>query len=82
VVGLSSLAAGHLSHVPELKAALKKLGRDDILMVVGGVIPPDDVEALKAMGVAAVFPPGTQIPQAAMEVLDALNQKLGYAQRR
>ncbi|MEO6609283.1 MAG: methylmalonyl-CoA mutase [Aestuariivirga sp.] len=82
VVGLSSLAAGHLSHVPELKAALKKLGRDDILLVVGGVIPPDDVEALKAMGVAAVFPPGTQIPKAAIEVLDALNQKLGYAQRR
>jgi methylmalonyl-CoA mutase len=82
VVGLSSLAAGHLSHVPELKAALKKLGRDDILLVVGGVIPPGDVETLKAMGVAAVFPPGTQIPQAAMEVLDALNQKLGYSQRR
>ncbi len=82
VVGLSSLAAGHLSHVPELKAALKKLGRADILLVVGGVIPPDDVEALKAMGVAAVFPPGTQIPQAAMEVLDALNQQLGYSQSR
>ena len=82
VVGLSSLAAGHLSHVPELKAALKNLGRDDILLVVGGVIPPDDVAALKAMGVAAVFPPGTQIPQAAIEVLDALNQKLGYSQRR
>lgn len=82
VVGLSSLAAGHLSHVPELKAALKKLGRDDIALVVGGVIPPDDVETLKAMGVAAVFPPGTQIPQAAIEVLDALNQKLGYSQRR
>ena len=82
VVGLSSLAAGHLSHVPELKNALKKLGRDDILLVVGGVIPPDDVEALKAMGVAAIFPPGTQIPQAAIEVLDALNQKLGYAQRK
>ncbi len=82
VVGLSSLAAGHLSHVPELKAALKKLGRDDILLVVGGVIPPDDAETLKAMGVAAVFPPGTKIPQAAMDVLEALNRKLGYSQRR
>jgi methylmalonyl-CoA mutase len=81
VVGLSSLAAGHLSHVPELQAALKKLGRDDIILVVGGVIPPDDVETLNAMGVAAVFPPGTQIPNAAIEVLDALNQQLGYAQR-
>ncbi len=81
VVGLSSLAAGHLAHVPELKAALKKLGREDVLLVVGGVIPPDDIETLKAMGVAAVFPPGTQIPQAAMDVLDALNQQLGYSQR-
>ena len=80
VVGASSLAAGHLTLVPELQAELKKLGREDIMIVVGGVIPPGDVEALKAAGARLVFPPGTVIADAAIAVLDALNEQLGYAQ--
>ncbi|MEW5685551.1 MAG: methylmalonyl-CoA mutase [Pseudomonadota bacterium] len=79
-VGASSLAAGHLTLVPELQAELKKLGRPDILVFVGGVIPPEDFKALEDMGVAAIFPPGTVIPEAAIEVLDRLNEQLGYAQ--
>ena len=81
VVGVSSLAAGHLTHVPELKAALTAKGRADILIVAGGVIPPQDVQKLMDMGAAAVFPPGTVIPDAAQELLAALNAHLGYAQR-
>ncbi len=81
VVGVSSLAAGHLLHVPELKAALKELGRDDMLIVVGGVIPADDIATLLDMGAAAVFPPGTVIPDAAIDILDKLNASLGYAQK-
>jgi methylmalonyl-CoA mutase len=81
IVGLSSLAAGHLTHVPELKAALKALGRDDILLVVGGVIPPDDIEKLLAADASAVFPPGTVIPEAAKSLIDALNIRHGYAQK-
>jgi methylmalonyl-CoA mutase len=79
-VGASSLAAGHLTLVPELQSELKKLGRPDILVFVGGVIPPEDFKALEDMGVAAIFPPGTVIPEAAIEVLDRLNEQLGYAQ--
>ncbi len=79
-VGASSLAAGHLTLVPELKAELAKLGRPDILVFVGGVIPPEDFKALEDMGVAAVFAPGTVIPEAAITVLDRLNEQLGYAQ--
>jgi methylmalonyl-CoA mutase len=81
IVGVSSLAAGHLTHVPELKAALASLGHDDILVVAGGVIPPLDVPKLLEMGAAAVFPPGTVIPEAAQELLATLNAHLGYAQR-
>jgi len=80
VIGVSSLAAGHLTMVPELKRALAMLGRADIMIVIGGVIPPDDVPTLLDMGAAAVFPPGTNIPKAAAELLDELNRKLGYAQ--
>jgi methylmalonyl-CoA mutase len=80
IVGVSSLAAGHLAHVPELKVALTALGRADILVVAGGVIPPGDVQTLKETGAAAVFPPGTVIPEAAQELLDALSAHLGYAQ--
>ena len=72
VVGASSLAAGHLTLVPALKKALAELGREDIKVVVGGVIPPDDHAALKAAGAAAVFPPGTVIATAAIELLDQL----------
>ncbi|OYU69666.1 MAG: methylmalonyl-CoA mutase [Alphaproteobacteria bacterium PA2] len=80
VVGASSLAAGHLTLVPELRDELAKLGRADIVVVVGGVIPPEDIAPLKDMGVAAVFTPGTPVPDAAIEVLDRLNEQLGYAQ--
>jgi methylmalonyl-CoA mutase len=80
VVGVSSLAAGHLTLVPELKAALAAAGRPDIMMVVGGVIPDEDLAALEAEGVAAVFQPGTVIAEAAIRVLDELNKRLGYAQ--
>ena len=80
VVGVSSLAAGHLILVPALKSALAEAGRPDILIVVGGVIPPQDFEALKAAGAAAIFPPGTNIAEAAEALLDGLNQHLGFAQ--
>jgi methylmalonyl-CoA mutase len=81
-VGASSLAAGHLTLVPELKSELKKLGRPDIMVVVGGVIPPEDFAALKDMGVAAVFTPGTTVPDAAISVIERLNELLGYAQEQ
>jgi methylmalonyl-CoA mutase len=80
LVGASSLAAGHLTLVPELKAELARLGRPDILVVVGGVIPPEDFDALREAGVAAIFTPGTVVPEAAIEVMDRLNEALGYAQ--
>jgi methylmalonyl-CoA mutase len=79
-VGASSLAAGHLTLVPELKSELARLGRDDIMVVVGGVIPPEDFAALRDMGVAAIFTPGTTIPDAAIAVIERLNERLGYAQ--
>jgi len=82
VVGASSLAAGHLTLVPELIDELKKLGRSDVMVVVGGVIPPEDVQPLLDMGVAAVFLPGTVTAEAAIEVLEKLNARLGYAQTR
>jgi methylmalonyl-CoA mutase len=80
-VGVSTLTAGHLTLVPLLKAALDAAGRADIMIVVGGVIPPEDVQTLIDMGAAAVFPPGTVIPDAALALLDRLSQRLGYAQR-
>jgi len=82
IVGISTLTAGHLNHIPLLKLALEKLGRPDIMLVVGGVIPPEDVATLKDMGAAAVFLPGTVIPEAALMLLDELNFRLGFAQRR
>ncbi len=72
VVGASSLAAGHLTMVPELIGELRRLGRPDIKITVGGVIPPDDVETLLEMGALAVYPPGTVIADAATELLDLL----------
>jgi methylmalonyl-CoA mutase len=80
IVGVSSLAAGHLTLVPELKAALVKEGRGDIMIVVGGVVPPQDYDALKAAGAEAIFPPGTVIAEAADALLAALNRRLGHAQ--
>ncbi|QDC02992.1 methylmalonyl-CoA mutase [Mesorhizobium sp. 8] len=72
VVGASSLAAGHLTLIPELKAALKKLGREDILIVAGGVIPPQDFDAVRAAGAVEIFPPGTAIPEAAERLIERL----------
>ena len=80
-IGLSTLAAGHLALVPQLRAALDAAGRADIAVVVGGIIPPDDFAALRAAGAEAIFPPGTPVTRAASEVLDVLNGRLGYAQR-
>jgi methylmalonyl-CoA mutase len=77
VVGASSLAAGHLTLVPALRKALDDLGRDDILVVVGGVIPPEDVPALRNAGAVEVFGPGTVIAQAADALIDDLTQTLG-----
>ena len=77
IVGASSLAAGHLTLVPQLKKALRDLGRDDILVVVGGVIPPEDYEALRDAGAVAIFGPGTVIADAAIELLDRLDAQLG-----
>lgn len=78
IIGASSLAAGHLTLVPELKEALKAEGREDIMIVVGGVIPPEDYDALLSAGAAAVFGPGTVIAEAASDLLDKLAVKLGY----
>ncbi len=81
IVGVSSLAAGHLTLVPALRAALAARGRDDIVVVVGGVIPPQDFAALEAAGAAAIFPPGTAIPDAAERLIALLSDRLGYRQR-
>jgi methylmalonyl-CoA mutase len=74
VVGISSLDAGHLVLVPQLRAELERLGRGDILVVVGGVVPPQDFDALRDAGAAAIFPPGTVIAEAASELLDGLDR--------
>ncbi|MGX5840606.1 methylmalonyl-CoA mutase [Mesorhizobium sp. ArgA1] len=72
IIGASSLAAGHLTLIPELRDTLKKLGHADILIVAGGVIPPQDYDAVLAAGAAEIFPPGTVIPEAADRLLDRL----------
>jgi methylmalonyl-CoA mutase len=76
VVGVSSLAAGHKTLVPRLIEELRELDRDDILVVVGGVIPPQDYEFLYQAGVAGVYGPGTVIPVAAQRILEILNGSL------
>ncbi len=73
VVGVSSLAAGHLTLIPQLKKELESLGRSDIAIVVGGVIPPNDFDELKNAGVTAIFPSGTVIAEAAFELLEKLS---------
>jgi methylmalonyl-CoA mutase len=78
IVGVSSLAAGHLTLVPALRAELAEAGREDIMIVVGGVIPPGDFEALRAAGAAAIFPPGTVIPSAARDLVRTLSAALGH----
>ena len=78
VIGASSLAAGHLTLVPELRAALAELGREDIMIVVGGVIPPQDHAALIAAGATDIYPPGTVIAEAAAALLTKLGDRLGH----
>jgi methylmalonyl-CoA mutase len=79
VVGVSSLAAGHLTLVPELRKELANLGRDDMMIVAGGVIPPDDRESLFKAGASAVFGPGTVISDAAVQLVKDLAQRLGFS---
>jgi methylmalonyl-CoA mutase len=78
IVGVSSLAAGHLALVPELRAELARQGRDDIMIVVGGVVPPQDYDALQQAGASAIFPPGTVIAEAAEALVHTLNKRLGH----
>ena len=78
ILGVSSLAAAHLTLVPELKAELAKQGREDIMIVVGGVVPPQDYDALMKAGCEAIFPPGTVIAEAAEKLLKTLNKRLGH----
>jgi len=78
VVGVSSLAAGHLTLVPALRGALAEVGRPDIMIVVGGVIPPGDFDELYSAGATAIFPPGTVIADAAVDLLHKLADRLGY----
>jgi methylmalonyl-CoA mutase len=78
IIGVSSLAAGHLTLAPELRAELEAQGRPDIMIVIGGVIPPQDYDALYAAGAKAIFGPGIAIGEAAVELLGKLNEQLGY----
>ncbi|TAM65962.1 methylmalonyl-CoA mutase [Mycobacterium sp.] len=78
VVGVSSLAAGHLTLVPALREAMAQVGRPDIMIVVGGVIPPGDFDELYEAGADAIFPPGTVIADAAIGLLHKLAERLGY----
>ena len=78
IVGISTLAAGHLTLVPALKRALEASGRPDIMVVAGGVIPPQDWSALYDAGVSAIFSPGTALPEAAEKLIADLNRRLGY----
>lgn len=79
VIGISSLAAGHLTLVPQVKAALAAEGRPDIMIVVGGVVPPQDYDAVFAAGAEAIYPPGTVIADAAVELVEKLAERLGHA---
>jgi methylmalonyl-CoA mutase len=81
IVGISSLAAGHLALVPALKSALCKVGMGETMIVIGGVIPEQDFEPLRAAGADAIFPPGTVVAEAAQRLIERLNEQLGYSQR-
>jgi methylmalonyl-CoA mutase len=81
IVGISTLAAGHLTLVPALKRALEAGGRPDIMVVVGGIVPERDWNALYDAGVSAIFTPGTAIPEAAATLVHDLNRRLGYEER-
>lgn len=76
-VAMSSLAAGHKTLLPQLRDELKRLGREDIILICGGVIPAQDYEFLMANGASAIFGPGTVIPKSAATILDLLLAKLG-----
>ena len=78
VVGVSSLAAGHLTLVPQLRAALDRLGRSATMIVVGGVIPPGDYEALHEAGAAEIFGPGTILSEAGNKILARISSSLGH----
>ena len=75
VIGVSSQAGGHKTLVPELIAALKAAGAPEIVVIVGGIIPPQDYDFLREEGVAAIFGPGTPVPEAAAEVLEVLRAR-------
>ena len=81
VVGVSSLAAGHMSLVPSLREELDKLGREDLMIVVGGVIPSQDFAELREKGADAIYPPGTIIPDAAIDLLEILDKRLHGAEQ-
>jgi len=81
IIGVSSLAGGHLSLVPEVRAELARLGRPDIVVVVGGVVPPQDYDAVYEAGAKAIFGPGTVIAQAAAELIEMLRRDLGHGPR-
>jgi methylmalonyl-CoA mutase len=81
IVGVSSLAAGHLALVPALKKALGERGLDQTMIVVGGVIPRRDFAFLREAGADAIFPPGAVIAEAALDLIERLNERLGYSQR-
>jgi methylmalonyl-CoA mutase len=78
IIGVNSLAAGHLTLVPALRDELAAQGRPDIMIIVGGVVPPQDYDALKEAGVAGVYPPGTVLADAALDLLTALAERLGH----
>jgi methylmalonyl-CoA mutase len=79
VIGVSSQAAGHKTLVPQMLAALKDGGAEDIVVVCGGVIPPQDYEFLLAAGVSAIYGPGSNIPEAAHEILGLIEQRRAAA---
>jgi methylmalonyl-CoA mutase len=78
VVGMSSLAAGHKTLLPQLVDALKKLGREDIIVIVGGVIPSQDYDFLYQHGASAIFGPGTRIPEAGLRLMEEINERFGH----
>ncbi|RIA56335.1 methylmalonyl-CoA mutase [Dichotomicrobium thermohalophilum] len=81
IIGVSSLAGGHLSLVPEVRAELARLGRPDIMVVVGGVVPPQDYDAVREAGAKAIFGPGTVIAEAAADLIEMLRRDLGHGPR-
>jgi methylmalonyl-CoA mutase len=77
VVGMSSLAAGHKTLLPQLVAELKALGREDIIVIIGGVIPAQDYDFLYANGASAIFGPGTKIPETTIKLMEIIKERFG-----